>query len=95
MCIRDRYSVLFVLIIQRTCVRHPDNFCYVCDELTFKSQRRNFTPLVIKCYVLYFGCQVGDFDKSWAPNIWRCVSCVRLLAGRNTLHSIYNSHDLE
>ncbi|KAJ9586154.1 hypothetical protein L9F63_020197, partial [Diploptera punctata] len=33
------------------------NFCYICDELAFKSQRRNFTPLVKECYELYFGCQ--------------------------------------
>jgi len=34
--------------------------CVVCVELTFRSQRQNFTPLVKKCYELYFGCKVGD-----------------------------------
>jgi len=28
---------------------HSDTFCYVCGELTFKSQRRNCTPLIKKC----------------------------------------------
>jgi len=47
-------------------------FCYVCGEMTLKSQRRNFTRLIKKCYELYFGCKVGDKDTS-------CVTCVRLL----------------
>lgn len=64
----------------RKCVNHVDSFCYICGELTFKSQRRHLTPLVKKYYRLYFGCQAGDFDKSWAPNTC-CVSCVRLLTG--------------
>lgn len=64
----------------RKCLNHPDTFCYVCGELTFKLQRRNFTPLIKKCYQLYFGCKVGDQDKSWAPHIC-CVTCSRLLTG--------------
>ena len=46
-------------------VRH----CFVCGELTYKSQRQNFTPLVKKYYELYFGCKVDELDKSWAPHI--------------------------
>lgn len=70
----------------RKCINHVDNFCYICGELTFKSQRRNLTPLIKKCYQRYFGCQVGDFDKNWAPNTC-CVSCVRLLTGwKNGTH---------
>ena len=46
-------------------------------------------PLVKKkCYTLYFGYQVGDFDKNWAPNIC-CVSFVRVLTGwKNGTHHI-------
>lgn len=62
----------------RNCVNHPDSFCYVCGGLTFKSQRRNITPLVRKSYELYFGCKIGDQDKSWAPHIC-CASCVTSL----------------
>jgi hypothetical protein len=36
--------------------------------MTFKSRRQNFTPLVKKRQ-LYFGCKVGDLDKSWVPRI--------------------------
>lgn len=62
----------------RKCVNHPNSFCYICGELTFKYQKRSFTPLVKKCYEHYFKCKVGDQDKSWAPHIC-CVTCVRLL----------------
>jgi hypothetical protein len=61
-------------------LNHPDTFCFMCGELTFKSQRRNFTPLIKKCDELYFGCKVGDQDKYWAPHIC-CVTCVRLPTG--------------
>ena len=57
-----------------------DSFCYICGELTFKAQKRNFTQLIKKCYHLYFGCKVGDQDKSWAPHIC-CATCVTLLTG--------------
>ena len=64
----------------RKCINHPDEFCYVCGEVTFHSQRRNFTPLVSKCYLEYFGFPVRHQDKSWAPHIC-CLTCVRLLLG--------------
>ena len=64
----------------RKFLNHPDTFCYLCSELTFKSQMQNFIPLINKCYKLYFGCKVGDQDKSWALYIC-CVICVRLLTG--------------
>lgn len=58
----------------------PDSFCYICVKVTFKSQKRGFTPLIKKCYKLYFGCKVVDEDKLWVPH-FVCVTCVRLLAG--------------
>jgi len=63
----------------RKCVNSSDAFCYICDEVTFKSRRLSFTPLIKKCYEHYFGCEVGDQDKSWAPHFC-CVTCVRRLA---------------
>ena len=64
----------------RHCVNPPNSFCYVCGELTFKSQRREFNPLIKKCYQLYFGCKVGDQDKHWAPH-FICITCVRRITG--------------
>jgi hypothetical protein len=64
--------------MQRKCVNHPDNFCFVCGDLTFKDQRRSLTPLFKKYYELYFGCKVGDQDKNRAPHIC-CSICVKRL----------------
>ena len=63
----------------RKCVNSLDAFCYMCGEVTFKSQRWSFTPLIKKCYEHYFGCKVGDQDKRWAPHFC-CVTCARHLA---------------
>jgi hypothetical protein len=42
-------------------------------KTTIKSQTLCFMLLIKKCYELYFGCKVGDKDKSWAPDI--CNVC--------------------
>lgn len=57
-----------------TCVNSADNFCYVCGEVTFASQKRSITTMVKKAYHLYFGCKIGDQDKRWAPHIC-CNTC--------------------
>ena len=49
----------------RICVNNPDKFCYICGAVTFASQKRKITAVVKKAYYFYFGCQVGDQDKSW------------------------------
>src|SRR5215469_8788343 len=59
---------------RRTCINDPDNFCYVCGQYTLKKQRRNINSQVRKAYKLYFGCELGDQDKKWAPHIC-CASC--------------------
>ena len=65
--------------MSRKCLHHPATFCYVCGEMTYKSRRQNFTPLIKKWYELYF-CTVSDQDKSWATH-FRYVTCVRQLTG--------------
>ena len=72
-------SVCSTINMPRDCVNSSDAFCYICGELTFKSRRGSFPPLIKKRYEHYFGCKVGDQDKSWAPNFC-CVTCARLLA---------------
>lgn len=62
----------------RECVNSANSFCYICGELTFKSQKRTITPLVCKAYELYFGIKVGNQDKAWAPHVC-CKTCVTLL----------------
>jgi hypothetical protein len=56
------------------CVNNPDNFCYICREVTFASRKCSITPTIKKAYYLYFGCKVGDQDKQWAPHVW-CTMC--------------------
>jgi hypothetical protein len=60
------------------CVTCSYNFCLMCEWLIFKFQGWNFTSLTKKAYKLYFGCNVGDQDKTWAPHFW-CIICLRLL----------------
>ena len=71
---------------RRTCVNHPDNFCYIYGLYTIPQQRRNLTSKVQTAYELYFGCKVGDQDKAWAPDVC-CLACSSLLlqwiAGNN------------
>lgn len=69
--------------MSRKCVNNPDHFCYVCGEVTFASQKRSITPLIKKAYQLYFGYQIGDQDKQWAPHIC-CNACASNL--RNWLN---------
>ena len=45
------------------------NFCYICDEITFSSQKHNLMPLLKTASQHYFDVKVVDKDKSWAPHI--------------------------
>ena len=76
--ISEVHSIFSTIDVPRKCINSPDVFCYICGEVTFKSQRRGFTLLIKKCYEHYFSCKVGDQDKSWAPHFC-CVTCARLL----------------
>ena len=58
----------------RRCVNKPDNFCYICGQITFAQQKCKITSLIEKAYYLYFGCKIGDQVKSWAPHIC-CNTC--------------------
>ena len=74
----DKLQVLCVLFSEVFCVRFPLLYFHyskevfksawqlsrVCGEQAFKSQRENFTPFINKRYDLYFGCKVGNQDKS-------------------------------
>ena len=70
---------LLYFIMPKKGTNHPDNFCYVCSEKTFKSKRRNFTPIINKCYELNMGCKLDDQDKIWVSRIC-CVTCIKLPA---------------
>jgi hypothetical protein len=57
-----------------------NSFCFICGEVVLKSQRKPLSQLVIKVYVLYFGCKVRDQDQILALKVC-CKSCSRTLAG--------------
>jgi len=71
----------------RTCLNHPDTFCYVCGSFTTKAQRRSITTDLKRIYKLYFGCPLGDQDKPWAPHVI-CNTC------SNGLHDWLNKRRL-
>jgi len=60
--------------MSRKCVNNPDNFCYICREVTFASRKCSITPTTKKAYFLDFGSKVGDQDKKWAPHVC-CTMC--------------------
>jgi len=62
----------------RSCVNNPDNFCYICREVTFPTRKCPLTPMVKKAYECDFGCKVRDQDKKWAPHVC-CISCATTL----------------
>lgn len=49
-------------IMSRMCTNYPDKFCYICSDITFKTQRKNLTPLVFKLYEQYSGFAIA-IDK--------------------------------
>jgi len=76
---RDPRSVNPALLMPRKCVDSADNFCYICCEVTFTRQRKAITATVKKAYHLYFGCKIGDQDKSWAQHMC-CSKCATNLS---------------
>lgn len=63
---------------RRSCVNHPDVFCYVCGEYTFKENRKPVTDFVKRAYNAYFSVKLGDQDKLWAPH-FVCKTCTEHL----------------
>lgn len=59
---------------RRTCLHHPDSFCYVCGNFTLPKQSKKITDLIKKLYHMYFIMPLGDQDKYWAPHIV-CNTC--------------------
>ena len=60
--------------MSRKCVSNPDNFCYICGEVTFASRKCSIIPTIKNEYFLYFGCKLGDQDKKWSPHVC-CITC--------------------
>jgi len=63
-------------VISQKFANNHDLFCYVCGELTLKSQKQALTALSKKVYILYFRCKVRHWNKCWALHV-RSSSCDR------------------
>lgn len=63
---------------RRSCVHHPDIFCYICGEYTLLENRKTISDFVKRAYLGYFGVKLGDQDKTWAPHIV-CKTCTEHL----------------
>jgi len=63
---------------RRSCVHHPDIFCYICGEYTLLENRKTISDFVKRAYHAYFGVKLGDQDKTWAPHIV-CKTCTEHL----------------
>ena len=67
----------------RECKNSPNCFCYVCG---FYISGKHTTYKIVKgtkywtAYRLYFGMNIGDQDKPWAPHVI-CGSCRSNLEG--------------
>ena len=57
-----------IFIISRKCLKHLDQFCFVCGKFMIKEQHRNITHDIKKIYIIYFCCPLGEQDKTWAPH---------------------------
>ncbi|KAF2879376.1 hypothetical protein ILUMI_26789 [Ignelater luminosus] len=58
---------------RRSCVNHPDVFCYICGEYTLKERRKTVGDFVKKAYLGYFRVRLGDLDQVFSPR--RPVPC--------------------
>ncbi|CAH1099085.1 unnamed protein product [Psylliodes chrysocephalus] len=54
---------------RRSCVNQPDVFCYICGEYMFLKNRQTITDFVKRAYLEYFGVNLGDKGKNWAPHL--------------------------
>ena len=53
---------------QRQCRNNPGVFCYICGEYMMAKYRFNVRDFTKRAYKAYFGMNLGDQDKSWAPH---------------------------
>ena len=59
---------------RRSCVNNPDCFCYICGKYMTSDQSKNMTKRLRVAYKNYFGCEIGDQTKFWAPHLC-CTVC--------------------
>jgi len=68
------YRYANAVMNRRSCLNRPHRFCYICGKFTSTYQKKKFTKSVKVAYKYYFGCKVGDQEKTCAPHIC-CKNC--------------------
>ena len=83
---------------RRKCKNDPNRFCYICGKVAMPDQHSKITQFVKSCYHAYFGIQIADQDKSFAPRTC-CRTCVESLRhwnkGKMKSLAIWCSHGVE
>jgi hypothetical protein len=78
----------------RNCVNSADNVCYIYGEVKFARQRKaiTITMIVKKAYHLYFGCKIGNQDKSWGLHTLpqTCNKSFTVAEWQKTCNAIYS-----
>ena len=67
----------------RGCIHPADSFCYICGEFIRTRSKKYFlktSARTCEAYAAYFGIQIGDQDKPWAPH-YCCEHCKRTMEG--------------
>ena len=58
-----------------------DSFCSICSEFKIADKINRVTEFIQKAFHAYFGVQLGDQDKPWAPHVV-CKTCIEHLRQR-------------
>ena len=58
-----------------------DSLCYIRDKFKIGDEINRVTEFIQKTYHAYFGVQLGDPDKPWAPHVV-CKTCAEHLRQR-------------
>ena len=54
---------------RRSCLNHPDIFCYICGSYASNEQRKPISAFVKRAYFTYFGVRVGIKINNGLPTL--------------------------
>ena len=60
--------------MNRMCKNNPDSFCYICGNVVLTNKKKKINDLEKNTHRDYFGVQLGDHDKPFAPHVC-CKTC--------------------
>jgi len=75
----------------KKCKNNPNSFCYICGEYTLPGKKSKLNKTIGASYKSYFGCEIGDQDKAWAPHIC-CLTCTANLNSWSKIIISFNNY---